>query len=429
MAQEELLDLIRKEVAEKKSRETIVSNLIFSGWKYRDIEGGFAQLLRNGEVSEEFSGKSPLATSHAPSQDGARRVAEEMGPLESPRTKFEVASELVRTYEHKALIWIAGILTAFAAIVVGYAIYNNATGVIIGRALRIGAQAPSYAYHLVAQGPVVINYQETDLFKRLVLPIPEAVFTVDGSFARTTADTSALSYSIDARGPQEALPRWQANIILPDTGGSFVQVNAVAASSTQWQAALDRLAQRWIGIGSVGDLSQVPFVGPRGLWSDLFSCRLALGGQGGNVFSFLSQPGVVTNIERMNSEQENGVPVHHFKVTIDGTAAVRADPSLASCLASAGFTHWETVLDGQWDFLVNKQTLEPVSLSRADIAQSADGVTVGISSISILFGNWGSPLSIAIPQSFLSATQAAAIISDTGPAGAASSSSATTSPK
>ena len=416
MAQEELLDLIRKQVAEKKSRETIVSNLIFAGWKYRDIEGGFAQLLRNGEVSEEFSGQSAARVSHAPLPDEARRVEEEMGPLESPRTKFEVVSDLVGVYEHKALIWVAGTVTVIAAIVVGYAIYSNVSGVIVGRALRVGAQAPSYAYHLVAQGPVAINYQDTDVFKRVVLPIPQAVFAVDGTFARGTAGVSALSYSIDARGPEETAARWQANIVLPDSGGSFVQVNAVVASSTQWQEALGRLAQRWIGIGSISDLSQVPFVGPRGLWSDLFSCRSTLGGQDGNVFSFLSQPGVITNIQRMSGEQVNGVPVHHFKVTIDGTAAVRADPSLASCLAADGFTHWETVLDGQWDFLINKQTLEPISLSRADIAQSADGVTVGVSSMSITFGNWGQPLSIVVPQSFLSATQAANIIADTGPA-------------
>lgn len=416
MAQEELLDLIRKEVAQKKSRETIVSNLIFAGWKYRDIESGFAQLLRNGEVSEEFSGQPVSRVSRVPSPDKAHRVEEEMGPIESPRTRFEVASELVVAYEHKALIWIASAVTVVAAIVVGYAIYSNVGSVIVGRALRIGAQTPAYAYRLVAQGSVAINYQDTDIFKRVVLAVPQAVLTVNGTFSRGTAGVSALSYNIDVRGPGETAPRWQANIVLPDSGGSFVQVNAVIASSTQWQDALGRIAQRWIGIGSIGDLSQVPFVGPRGLWSDLFSCRSVLGGQNGNIFSFLSQPGVVTNIERMNSEQENGVAAYHFVVTIDGTAAVRADPSIASCLAADGFTHWETVLDGQWDFLINKQTLEPISLSRADIAQSANSVTMGISSVSITFGNWGQPLSIAVPQSFLSATQAANIIADTGPA-------------
>ena len=416
MAQEELLDLIRKEVAQKKSRETIVSNLIFAGWKYRDIESGFAQLLRNGEVSEEFSGQPVSRVSRVPSPDKAHRVEEEMGPIESPRTRFEVASELVVAYEHKALIWIASAVTVVAAIVVGYAIYSNVGSVIVGRALRIGAQTPAYAYRLVAQGSVAINYQDTDIFKRVVLAVPQAVLTVNGTFSRGMAGVSALSYNIDVRGPGETAPRWQANIVLPDSGGSFVQVNAVIASSTQWQDALGRIAQRWIGIGSIGDLSQVPFVGPRGLWSDLFSCRSVLGGQNGNIFSFLSQPGVVTNIERMNSEQENGVAAYHFVVTIDGTAAVRADPSIASCLAADGFTHWETVLDGQWDFLINKQTLEPISLSRADIAQSANSVTMGISSVSITFGNWGQPLSIAVPQSFLSATQAANIIADTGPA-------------
>ena len=420
MAQDELLNLIRKQVAEKKSRETIVSNLIFAGWKYREIEGGFADLFRKGEVSKEFLGETAARGKRAPLQDEAHRVEESLGPIEHPRTKFEVVSELVDVYKQRMLLWGASISTLIAALVVGYAIYSNASSVIVARALRIGSNAPSYAYQAIARGPVSISYQDLDVFKRTILSVPQVLFTVDGSFVRSSANTSALSYRIDARGTQEEVPRWQANILLPDSGGAFVQVNAIMSSSTQWQGPLDRIAQRWISIASVGDLLQVPFAGPRGLWSDLLACRPVVGGQNGNLFSFLAQPGVITGIQRIGIEQKDGVSAYHFVLTLNGAAAAQADQSVAACLGANGFTHWEAVLDGSWDFFVNRQTLEPLSLSRADIAQSNADVTVGISSLSITFGNWNQPLSIALPQSFLTATQAENIINDTGPVRATS---------
>ncbi len=420
MAQDELLNLIRKQVAEKKSRETIVSNLIFAGWKYREIEGGFADLFRKGEVSKEFLGEAATRGSRPPLQDETHRVEEAVGSIEHPRTKFEVVSELVGVYKQRALIWGASAITAIAAIVVGYAIYSNASSVIVARALRIGINAPSYAYRAIAQGSVAINYQDVDVFKRTILSVPQALFTIDGSFVRSSENTSALSYQIDARGAQETAPRWQANIIFPDSGGAFVQVNGIMSSSTQWQDPLNRIAQRWISITSVGDLSQVPFAGPRGLWGDALACRPVMGGPNGNLFSFLAQPGVITGIQRIGVEQKNGVAAYHFVLTLNGAAAAQADQSVAACLGADGFTHWETVLDGSWDFFINQQTLEPLSLSRADIVQSSTDVTMGISSLSITFGNWDQPLSIAMPQSFLTAAQAENIINDIGPVRATS---------
>jgi len=420
MAQDELLDLIRKELAQKKSRETIVSNLIFAGWKYREIEGGFADLFRKGEVSKEFLGESASPAARSPLQDQPHRIEESVGSLDHPRTKFEIASELIDAYKQKMVMWGAGIITVIAAVGVGYAIYSNLSSVIVGRALRIGMNASSFTYRVTAQGPVNINYQDTDIFKRTILPVPQAIFSIDGSFMRASSNVSALSYAISVRGSQDSGQRWQANIILPGSGGAFVQVNSIMASSTLWQAALGRIAQRWIGMASTDDLLQVPFAGPRGLWSDIFSCRSMLGGQNGNLFAFLAQPGVITGIQRVGVEKKDGVFAYHFILMLSDAVAEQADPSVAACLGSNGFTHWGKVLAGSWDFFVNRQTLEPLSLSRADVAQSSADVTVGISSLSINFGNWNQPLSIAAPQSFLTAEQAETIVNDTGPARATS---------
>jgi hypothetical protein len=424
MAQDELLDLIRKEVAQKKSRETIVSNLIFAGWKYREIERGFADLFRKGEVSKEFLRESTSPAARSPLQDQAHRIEESVGSLDHPRTKFEIASELIDAYKQKMVMWSAGIITVIAAVGVGYAIYSNLSSVIVGRALQIGMNASSFTYRVTAQGPVDINYQDTDIFKRTILPVSQAIFSIDGSFVRASSNVSALSYAISVRGSQDSGQRWQANIILPGSGGAFVQVNSIMASSTLWQAALGRIAQRWIGMASTDDLLRVPFAGPRGLWNDIFLCRSALGGRNGNLFSFLKQPGVITGIRRVGVEQKDGVPAYHFVLTLSGAAASQADPSVAACVGAQGFTHWGAVLNGSWDFFVNKKTREPLSLNRSDIVQSGAGVTVGLSTLSMDFDHWNQPLSIGSPQSFLSAQQAENIITDTGPARATSTSGA-----
>ncbi|MFA6495100.1 MAG: hypothetical protein WC246_01105 [Candidatus Paceibacterota bacterium] len=416
MAQDELLELIRKEVAEKKSRETIVSNLIFAGWKYHDIEAGFADLFRKGEVSKEFLGAAAARVSRPPLQEQAHRVEEAVGTFERPRTKAEVIFELINVYKRKALIWSGSIAGGIAVVAVAYVIYSNLNSVIVGRALRVGTAASSYTYHLTMQGNVAVNYQDSDLFKRVVLSVPEVTVAVDGSFMRTPSGTSALSYQIDARAPQETASRWQAALVLPGGGGTFVQINAIAASSTQWQAALGRIANRWIAPQSIGDLSLVPFAGPRGLWSDIYSCRAMLGGPNGNIFSFLAQSGVIADITRVGIEEKNGVAAYHFVLAVNGATARQADQAVATCLGANGFTHWQAVINGSWDFFINKKTLQPISLSRSVSAQSDPDVTMGIASLAMTFNDWNQPLSISAPQSFLTPAQADAIITDVGPA-------------
>jgi hypothetical protein len=424
MAKDELLNLIRKEVAQKKSRETIVSDLIFAGWKYHDIEAGFADLFHKGEVSKEFLSEAAARSLRPPLHEEARRVADVVGTIEPSRTKFEIAAELFALYRHRMVVWGGGVIAVIIVGAIGYFAYGTISSVIVGRSLDIGAGASSYSYRLTAQGPVVINYQDADVFKRIVFSVDQAIFVVDGSFARVSPNASALSYAIDARGLGESDSRWQENIILSGDGGSFAQVSDVVASSTSWRDAIGRIARRWIDIGSVDDLVRVPFAGPRGLWNDIFLCRSALGGRNGNLFSFLKQPGVITGIRRVGVEQKDGVPAYHFVLTLSGAAASQADPSVAACVGAQGFTHWGAVLNGSWDFFVNKKTREPLSLNRSDIVQSGAGVTVGLSTLSMDFDHWNQPLSIGSPQSFLSAQQAENIVTDTGPARATSTSGA-----
>jgi len=415
MANEEILAIVKQQVNEGKSREVIVSNLIFSGWKFSEIEEAFAQLAQLGEINSAYARRQERGILNATRNDGPRRVEELIDVPLPPRAKADVISDIVKAYKRKAFMWVVLVFVVLGGIVGGYFLYSNMSGVIVRKSFEKVAQS-SFSYNALMSGGVIIDYRDVDLFKRNILTLSRESLIIDGSFApdaKGVFGTSLVVLLPSSTSSDTSTPSWNMSALLLGDGDVYAQTTGLKHGPVEWKSAIERIGQRWIKLSSSGSAQRFPFLGPTGMWNDFFSCSTLLAGSRYNLFSLFNQEGVITSIKRLGSENKNGEDAYHFVVTLDG-AAIK-DDILTACINQGLFADWSALFSGEWNVYISKKTSLPVALEKNNILQQDTNHTLSIISFAVTFSRFGEAFSIQAPQSFLLPDQAWAIITDTGP--------------
>lgn len=356
MENHQLIDLINKEIEQGSSREQVVSNLIFAGFSYQDIQGALNQMARNGELPKDF-----LDSSRQTRQTGAqiqkiKKLEESTAQIsEEPSIK-----EMVGRYK-KIFIYVSiGLIVLIGGLFTIFYLYNTSTSVILKKSLINLSSVTSGSFYMAANVDVNKDVSPNDLLIKDMFPEKitlesKGIFDISYLVAKYSLEISANDgYNADS----SSQPFWDVGAVSPDGSAFYFKLNDIATSSIQNQTFVSQLLPTWVFV-DITSSEPLFTVAPQKVLSRLESYRGAASSDFKSALSLLSDPLIISSVADLGSQNIGDSSYYHYKITLEPQ---RANEIISAFYSAAGISDggWlKDLINNPWEIWINKSSLLP----------------------------------------------------------------------
>jgi len=390
MANQELIELIKKSVEQGVSRERLVSDLIFAGFNYREIQGTLNKMAANGQLSQSFlssisrKGQRTLQT---------QRV-QKIGEATAEGAEIEMtAKDIVKKYKKRFLIFIVVIAVIFGGTAAALYLYGTSSSVVVKRALTNLSSVSSLAYYLKSN--VVVDRSGND-------PLLETVFedniTVESSGMVDFSGNGTIKFSTEITAKNgfnsASSSVWDAGFISTASADWFIKINYIATTTQENKALYDQLALGWVKMDV--PLESLNGLVPQKLISKISNYKGLISSQISQIVKLASDPAIIAGIISLGSENIGGSNYYHYQVMFQKDKIANVISQFYSTLGENGGSLVDLV-DNPWDIWISKKTS---ALYRIKINPSnqISGHTFNPQSIDLYLSGFNENYSISDPS-------------------------------
>jgi len=394
MSRRQLRFLIEQGIAQNISKEDLLRNLIFGGWRYDEISQELDAMHQEGKITDDFWKRVVNVRVFVPRRSQAVKGA--LG-IESPKPSQSLAT-LVK--KHQAVVFTAvGTSLALAvAVLLFNFLYLQSPRVVLARMLKVVAAADSFEYSLVIE-----TSGGGDPFIVSVFGEGPVHATARGIFAVSGGEHPSHSVVVNMTGQRESTV-WSAASIVRAGMDWFFKLSELSAPPPLGVRAKS-VEGRWVINAPLGRLRMLEAAGPAAFFSALSVMRRMSAEDINTVREeLLTVDTSSKRIEKIGREKESGTSLYHFQFVPDKAAALDFLSRVAADMeypAEAGFVEHSALArvlsDGQWDVWVNADDFYPRRVIVKSRVASAP-----IYSIEMTLKQFGTAAPIEVPWDVIS---------------------------
>ncbi|MFA6136016.1 MAG: hypothetical protein WC705_01520 [Candidatus Paceibacterota bacterium] len=328
---DQLFGLIRKQIESGSRKEDIISNLIFAGYKYQEIEGAFGEMEEKGEIPLNFwSHNNEIKTRASILKSDYESVSGAVNAEPEPLTGVKSFSYSIS--KHKFLYSL--FLFIFIALIGGflgwYFLNFSSPYKILEKSINASAFVDSFKYMVDAttsdasfNSNGVINVQDSSEIKKSFSLIKKDLYS----------EETVLSISVIHRGE---------NIFIKS----------------------EKLTSQWIKISPQSDTSKISFI-PKEFMDYLTNYnKLSL-----SFAPFKISPTFFKSFEKIN---DGGTDFYHIRFVPNKDLGAYLFSVFDIIFNTKGWVNIENLSSGTWDVYINRTDLLAYKVVLSGVDESID---------------------------------------------------------
>lgn len=353
MMDEKLLDSIKKEIKEGNSTDDIISDLIFAGWDYRDIEGAFGELHKRKEIKDEDFESFRPKKEQVISKKETKRIEESFDLEPEPKTEFGQIVEKIE-YNKKNIIWSLGIVVfVLVGMFLWYQFSYKSPENIVRRSFVNLAKSQNIKFNTLIEAKPNQVVSNSDPFLSNVFLAENLKINYFGVLAKENSFLkSSFGFSVGRSGLQNNA-FWEANIINTGSDNLFLKLSFLETKISDWQNKYESLVGRWIKVEDKSDFSKVYFLGPE----IFFQKSFVLKSESNDIESirdFLGREDFFSSIEELPSKKIDGEKFYHYKFSINSVYEKDFLALLDPIFSRTGLLDIYQAVGSEWDVLISR---------------------------------------------------------------------------
>lgn len=312
MARKEITDIIKNSVQQGVGREQLVSDLIFAGFNYQEIQGAINEMVSNEQLPESFlsgSSKKSQRIYQGPKVHKISELAQE-SQIEESTTK-----DIVKKYKKRFIIFVAILVAVFVIVAGGLYFYGTLPSVVVGRAMGNLSKTESFSYYFKTNVSVDKNSQESvinNLFGNQDTIESQGFVDFSGSYPEISSDISA-KIGFDANS--SSTPFWDIGFISLNSSDWFLKLNSISTTTPKDSQLAQQLSLSWVKVDSSAN-SISDFI-PGEIISHINEYRGINASQLAQLFKITSDYSSIDSIVSAGTEQIGGNNYYHYKIAFN----------------------------------------------------------------------------------------------------------------
>jgi len=349
MARQEIIEIIKKSVGQGVSREQLVSDLIFAGFNYREIQGALNEMAANGQLSQSFLSSISRRGQRTPQAPKIQKI----GEAAAEGVEVEIsAKDIIKKYKKRFLIFIALIVVIFGGTAAALYLYGTSSSVVVKRVLANLSSVSSLAYYLKSN--VVVDRSGND-------PLLEAVFednvTMESSGTIDFSGNDAIKFSteITAKNGFDSTSSsvWDTGFISTAPADWFIKINYIATTTQENKTLYDQLSLGWTKVDAPPE--SLSGLVPQKLISKIANYRGLISPQISQIVKLASDPAIIAGITSLSSENIGGSNYYHYQITFQKDKISNVISQFYSTLGENSGP-LVSLVDNPWDIWISKKT-------------------------------------------------------------------------
>jgi hypothetical protein len=312
MARQEIVDIIKRSVEQGVGREQLVSDLIFAGFNYQEIQGAINEMASKGQLPESFSSGFSRRTQRVYQGQKVNKISElaQESQIEESATK-----EIVKKYKKRFIVFILTLLAVFVAFAGGLYFYGTLPSVVFSRALNNLSETKSFSYYFQTNVSVDKNYQDpvvNNLFSGQDTIKSQGLVDFSGNYPIISSEISAkIGFDADIN----AIPFWDFSFISLNPSEWFSKLNLIATTTPQDSQLAQQLSLGWVKMDvSAENISDLI---PQKILSQITTYRGLIMSQLTQLFRTISDSSAISGIISLGTEQIDGNNYYHYKINFN----------------------------------------------------------------------------------------------------------------
>lgn len=309
MIRKELEDLILKSVDGETSQDKLVSDLIFAGFTYSEIQGALNELLAEEKIPVDFMNRKGLRQAvFRPAQAGKLSDVGADALMEEENIKH-TASRFKKIF----IFVVVGILVILAIMAVVMYLYQNNPATVIKKTLLNISNATSFGFSVSMQASVNKEIINQDPFFGFLADNPIILESKGLVEHRYDGLSVSLENSIYLN-EDTSTSFWDISAINIPQKPLHFRINSIATSTNP--GFVDELMGQWVVMDSASTLitdSIIPrsFISALDRYNKIDSKKLT------EFMKMTSDNTLITSINELPDESVNGIKLRHYQLSFN----------------------------------------------------------------------------------------------------------------
>ncbi len=312
MAKKEIIDIIKNSVAQGVGREQLISDLIFAGFTYQEIEGAINEMVSRQEIPESFLrnySRKGQQIYKGPKINKIGDISQEFKEQEAS------AREILNIYKKRFIIFVLSAIGVFLIISIGLYVYGTIPSVVVEKAMGNLLNAKSFSYYLQVDASAdksLNDSQVFNLFSDKNTITSQGVVDVSGSYPKISSQIFAQN-GFDADSSSTSF--WDVSFLSIDPQSWFFKINSIATTSPQSAQLANQLALGWVQVDSSSDVIN-NFI-PNGIFSEINDIKNLSENQLSQLFGLMLNYSNIQSIVSKGTDTIDGSNYYHYSIALN----------------------------------------------------------------------------------------------------------------
>ena len=406
MARKEVTDLIIKEIEHGSTREQVVSNLIFAGFSYQEIQGALNEMAQKGELSQDFLMSDKRIRREGAQGPKVKKIEEETYQEEQGVS----VKELISRYKKIFFTVLISLIIVFGGGLMGFYFYSTSTSVVMGRVLSNLSEVYSGSFYVNANIDVNKDNAKGDQIITDLFP-EQATLESKGFFEFKTGPTIKYSLELSAKNGYDAgasvLPFWDIGVISSDVPSLYFKLNNLATTTSQNQTLVTQLLPAWVLVDTANS-QPLNVVAPQKILSLINDYRQILSSDLTGISGLISDPTLIKSAVNLGSQNIGNSSYYHYQIYFDFD---KAGVIVSKLYSSAGINSgWlSDLIKDPWEIWIDKNTLLPYQIVIKNDSPDSS-MLFDPRSVTLVLDGLNAPYAINAPAQFSSLAHVLQII-------------------
>jgi len=409
MASKEIKDLIAKEIDQGFSREQIVSDLIFAGFSYQEIQGAFNEMAQEGKLPSDFivSGRTTAKrTFHLPK---INRIDQVIEAQEEEEEKINPIDLFLSRHKKTLIIILISLVILGVGGWFGFYFYSTSTSVVMSKTLTNFSKLKSGSFYLSAN----VDFNKANDNNQAIFKLFPEKLTLESKGFFDAQKGTTLSYSVqmsvkegyDASDLAKSL--WGIGAISTIDNSFYFKLNELATTTLDDKILADQLLSNWVLVDVLDKKPLLKFV-PFQILSLLEKYQKFLSSDLTEVLSLINDYELIKSVNNLGSQKIGNASYYHYQVYLNEQKAQNIVLRLYSFIGTD--SGWLSLLiKNPLEIWINKKTLLPYQIViKNEFAD--DLLTLNPQKVTVVLSNLGKSYNISAPAQFLSLERVLQII-------------------
>lgn len=390
MTRQDLIELIKKSIEQGADRERLVSDLIFAGFNYQEIQGALNQMSSSGQLPPNFFSGTSRRIQKIPKGQHVESIAEAAGPQE-PEADVK---GIIGKYKKVFFITLSALVVVVGGAMLGFYLYSTSPTIVVGRALSNLSQAKTFAYYFRANAVIDINSGD---------PLIDSNFSNQGTVeSQGVVDLSGgsakFSSQFDVRNGVDSTstPVWNAGIISTEPSNLYVKVDSVATTTAALRPLLGQLVLGWFKVDA--PTQNLNGIIPERLISEIPLYQNLIPQSASGILRSLPVPGLISQIISIGSENINNSTYGHYRIYFNQDAFAQIAGQFYSAVGKSG-GELSKLAGVPWDIWISK-TESNIYRINISLGQPISGYTFGYKNIDVYLSGFNAVSPVTAPPQF-----------------------------